>query len=668
MKRIKNHILLSTLTTGFILLTGEKSVLSETLENVCKAQNSSCGSIIYTSNMIAPTYELDQKKAADQMQDLGWDKSKTDFLDIQSFKAGGKDETVDSQAIISKQVVKGKTYYLFSFRGTEAMKNGKLGRDAITDADIGQRDFSGDAKVHSGFYTYTRGVFLDPKTQEMLQEILRNNSDYEVLVTGHSLGGAAAEVFSALLQKDSKIPLNRIKTITFGAPSPGNKEFTDKYLSNTIKAEIPLDIVPDSTKIVNDVIPSWLRGGEYNHDFGRRVILPASQSTTEKYQRLIDAATEREQLTVRLEKERENLKSERDKVSPIFSRQDRSKLDKKIDDLSERIKELESQKFESFKARLSLRVDAHSEYADQAKNVYDTALNATITPSWSLVGFMQNHLTSITQGGSTHIGSAAYYTGRPRDADSVDTSDSIRKQTFSGASNSSLQRKSEYTDGFILKPPVDVVLDWNQKVAQPLDLDSHLTGPAPALGQDTPVRFHVYWDEKGSLGSAPNVLLYRDTIPDTSINLDRAERSRLGPEQTRIGNPDPTQSGVYRFYVNNYSAIKNTSNGIAAGEYGLSNSGANVEVFNAGTSGISFDPNNPTYQGVGTSLGGKINIPTNGGPSFPSDPRLAGNVWYVFQLDQRTGILRRVDRFGTVDAPKNVPSIGEAPILPTLVR
>jgi Lipase (class 3) len=681
----KSKLIIGTLSSAFLVAINASIAVGKDLGEVCTSPNPTCDAILFTSNIIQPTYELDEGKAREKIEDLGWKKEETYFLDPKSFlKENGSLERVDAQAIISKQVVKGKTYYLISFRGTEPTKvnpdlGGNLlenigGNDLATDSKITQTNFEGKSKVHTGFLTYTEAVYRDPKISRMIQEVLNDQSQgnpYEVLITGHSLGGAAAEVFSAILQERSKIPIEKLKTVVFGAPSAGDKSFTDAYLSNTIKAEIPLDIVPDSTKKVNNVVPEWLRNGEYNHDFGDRVLLPASEITTQKYENLLSLEQQRHEDIKRIEQRKKDLENNRDKLSPIWNRNERGKVDKEIETLDSKLFELKIQQLGSIKDRLLLRVEAHGEYASQINSIYNNVRETSktpTTPSWSLVGYMQNNLSAITQGGSTHIGSAAYYIGRPRNSDSVDTSDSIRKQTFSGASNSSLQQKSEYTDGFILKPPVDVVLDWNQKVAQPLDLDSHLTGPAPALGQDTPVRFHVYWDEKGSLGSAPNVLLYRDTIPDTGINLDRAERSRLGPEQIRIGNPDPNQSGVYRFYVNNYSAIKNTSNGIAAGEYGLSNSGANVEVFNAGTSGISFDPNNPTYQGVGTSLGGKINIPTNGGPTLPPDPRLAGNVWYVFQLNQRTGILRRVDRFGTVDAPKNVPSIGEAPIVPTLVR
>lgn len=300
-------------------------------------------------------------------------------------------------------------------------------------------------------------------------------------------------------------------------------------------------------------------------------------------------------------------------------------------------------------------LDAFTEVSTIALNKFSQYLDALNTSSsessWYAVNLMQSQLTSITQGGSSHIGSAAYYIGRSPNSDSVDTSDAIRVQNFSGANSQPLQQKAQYTDGFILKPPVDVTLQWTQTISQPLDLDSHLTGPS-ALGNDSSVRFHVYWNERGSLTTAPNVLLYRDAIPDTGINLDRPEQTRLGAEQTRIGVPGSTISnGVYRFYVNNYSSIKQTPNGIAAGELGLSNSGARVEVFNAGTEVPKFDPNNPAVQGVvGTSLGGEIRTPTN----------QSGNVWYVFQLDSRTGILRRVDRFGTVTSPRQVPLIGES--------
>jgi hypothetical protein len=270
---------------------------------------------------------------------------------------------------------------------------------------------------------------------------------------------------------------------------------------------------------------------------------------------------------------------------------------------------------------------------------------ADIDLAWEKVNLMQNQLTAITNGGSSHIGSAAYFIGRSPVVDKV------RDEQFNGARIPNLQEKSQYTDGVILQPPVDIVLTWNQNTK--LDLDSHLTGPASA-DENSPVRFHVYWDARGSLNGTPNALLYRDTIPDPDIGLTRPEQARTGPEQTRINTPLRLQPGVYRFYVNNFSSLQNgtgTPTGNAAGPTGLSNSGAAVQVYQAGTAVPNFDPNNPSVQGVGKPFGDPISVPIG----------QQGNVWQVFELDSRTGILRRVNQpFGNVSDPALVPSVNPA--------
>lgn len=249
--------------------------------------------------------------------------------------------------------------------------------------------------------------------------------------------------------------------------------------------------------------------------------------------------------------------------------------------------------------------------------------------SWSQVSILQNQLTAITQGGSSHIGSAAYYIGRSPNQDSVDTSNAIKVQQFSGASTQSLQEKSQFIDSndFILKAPVDVVLNWDQSLAAgQLDLDSHLTGPT-GLGDNSPIRFHTRFDDRGSLNSPPYALLYRDIIPAAGGS---------GPEQTRI---QVLQDGVYRFYVHDYTN-RDTVNSPA-----LAASEATVQFFN---NGLDL-PDNPG-ENLGTNVGGTIEVPND---------RL-GNVWYVFQLDTRTGILKRVNvPFGNVSDRVNVPSVGE---------
>jgi hypothetical protein len=260
----KSKILLGSTFTAMALILSSEMAVGKDLKEVCSSPNSNCDALSFTSNFIEPTYDRTEENARKQIEDLGWEKESTHFLDPKSFaKADGSRERVDAQAIISKQVIAGKTYYMFSFRGTEssnltpdlggnAIENA-LGNDVVTDLQFQQTSFP-RGKVHSGFLKYTNAIYLDPKVQDMLQEIIRDNTSgkpYEVLVTGHSLGGAAATVFSAILQTGSSLPKSNIKTVVFGAPSPGNKEFVENYLSDVIKAEIPLDIVPDSTKLLN---------------------------------------------------------------------------------------------------------------------------------------------------------------------------------------------------------------------------------------------------------------------------------------------------------------------------------------------------------------------------------------------------------------------------------
>lgn len=236
---------------------------------------------------------------------------------------------------------------------------------------------------------------------------------------------------------------------------------------------------------------------------------------------------------------------------------------------------------------------------------------------------IQNNITSITQGGSSHIGSASYYLGKSPNQDP--------KIELEGIKLKSVQENEQYTTpaGSItnLKAPVDVVLNWNQSVAAgQLDLDSHLTGPT-SLGDDSSVRFHTYWDSKGSSTTAPYVLLYRDVIPADG---------GFGAEQTRI---QVLQNGIYRFYVHDYTNRQITNSAA------LSQSGANVKVYN-------FGKDIPTEgQNLGTPLGNPINVPTN----------QLGNVWRAFELDSRTGVLKPVINapFGNVSSPASVPTVGQ---------
>lgn len=217
---------------------------------------------------------------------------------------------------------------------------------------------------------------------------------------------------------------------------------------------------------------------------------------------------------------------------------------------------------------------------------------------------MQNQLTAITQGGSSHIGSAAYFMGRSP------SQDFVRESRETIAHVPTVRETSQTTSGFIIQAPVDIVLRWG---ATPHDLDSHLTGPAAADG----TRFHTYYAARGDLNAAPNVMLYRDVV------------NSYGPEQTRI---NVVQPGVYRFYVHDYT------NRASANSTALSNSGAVVAVHAAGNFNL------PEGNNLGTEVA-RVSVPAN----------QVGTVWQAFELDSRTGIMNRVDQFRNVSAPASVP-------------
>ena len=86
--------------------------------------------------------------------------------------------------------------------------------------------------VHSGFNDYTQTAFFTPRQDgtlgvDPLMNIIYDEDD-ELLLTGHSLGGAVAVLLGTRMECMG-IPPGKIQVITFGAPAVGNKAFADEY-------------------------------------------------------------------------------------------------------------------------------------------------------------------------------------------------------------------------------------------------------------------------------------------------------------------------------------------------------------------------------------------------------------------------------------------------------
>ena len=111
---------------------------------------------------------------------------------------------------------KPKTIIVIAISGTHGF------RDIVTDLNVFKKKFEDtDAKVHGGFYTQFLG--LKPMIEKRVKLILKNTTVDEILITGHSLGGAVAAMFGAYLE--AKFEDQDFRVITFGCPKPGNSDF-----------------------------------------------------------------------------------------------------------------------------------------------------------------------------------------------------------------------------------------------------------------------------------------------------------------------------------------------------------------------------------------------------------------------------------------------------------
>lgn len=145
---------------------------------------------------------------------------------------------VDSQMIITRYYneFSNKLLYIVTFRGSNNKKDwslnfkyGKVPYDSSVKIMPDQPLPADTPLVHNGFNEYTNiALTLKSSSQTLLTDMLIKDKNADILVTGHSLGGALATLFSARLLDMGAEP-ERLHVITFGAPAIGNKIFAEKY-------------------------------------------------------------------------------------------------------------------------------------------------------------------------------------------------------------------------------------------------------------------------------------------------------------------------------------------------------------------------------------------------------------------------------------------------------
>jgi len=165
-------------------------------------------------------------------------------------------EKVNNIAIdLQFSVYKEKKQIIIVFKGSQELidwsTNSKLTKQKFLDNEV---------HVHSGFGSSLE-LFLTTisssnreldgiRIKDIYQELIKKNSDYTLLITGHSLGGAIATLLSAYFEH-LNIPKKNITCYTFGAPPVAWLDFYAKYKNlNLHRVTNQFDPVPKINRVI----------------------------------------------------------------------------------------------------------------------------------------------------------------------------------------------------------------------------------------------------------------------------------------------------------------------------------------------------------------------------------------------------------------------------------
>lgn len=140
-------------------------------------------------------------------------------------------------------------HIIISFKGTNNLKGWisnfnvfPLEKDEYLKKNLKEGKW-GKGIIHDGFYEAWK--FFKPCITRLIDKYHINSTDKDIYITGHSRGGALAELCARHLAKNLGI---KCSCVTFGAPSVGIKEYRDQFRS------LPIN----GTRVINgwDIVPN----------------------------------------------------------------------------------------------------------------------------------------------------------------------------------------------------------------------------------------------------------------------------------------------------------------------------------------------------------------------------------------------------------------------------
>jgi hypothetical protein len=119
----------------------------------------------------------------------------------------------DTDVQVGVAISEGKKRITVVFRGSESLS------DWYYDLMVFKHKLKDDVYVHSGFYQQLTSNHVYAELVKSVKVILEEHPDYDIYVTGHSLGGALSTLFGYMLANEIE---NNVKVASFASPRVGN--------------------------------------------------------------------------------------------------------------------------------------------------------------------------------------------------------------------------------------------------------------------------------------------------------------------------------------------------------------------------------------------------------------------------------------------------------------